>query len=231
MNKAIESTVTVAHNEWRYVADVKLELEADLPLVPCFLGEFNQCILNLIVNAAHAIGDVVQQKPGTKGLITIRTRRDNDHVEVRVTDTGTGIPEGARSKIFEPFFTTKEVGKGTGQGLSIIYANMVKNHGGTVTFETEIAKGTSFILRLPMVAERVCIAVTDKRNGIQPENRALIFAPGFTIKKEGQGFGLHSGALAAKGTDGSLNVHGDGSRQGATSTLKLPCTSNRDSNE
>jgi signal transduction histidine kinase len=151
LNKAIESTVTVAHNEWKYVADLKMELEPDLPLVPCFLGEFNQCILNLVVNAAHAIADVINGQPGTKGLITLRTRRDNDHVEVRVTDTGTGIPEAARGKIFEPFFTTKEVGKGTGQGLSIIYSNIVKKHGGTVSFETECGKGTSFILRLPMI--------------------------------------------------------------------------------
>ena len=152
LNKAIEGTVTVARHEWNYVADVKLELELNLPLVPCFLGEFNQCILNLVVNAAHAIGDAIKQQSGTKGLITVLTRRDADHVEVRVTDTGTGIPEAARSKIFEPFFTTKEVGKGTGQGLSIIYASIVKKHGGTVRFETETGKGTSFILRLPMIA-------------------------------------------------------------------------------
>jgi PAS domain S-box-containing protein len=150
LNKAIDSTVTVAHNEWKYVADIKLELEPDLPLIPCFLGEFNQCILNLIVNAAHAIGDVVKDKPGTKGLITVRTRRDGDHFEVRVADTGTGIPESARPHIFEPFFTTKEVGKGTGQGLSIIYGSIVKRHGGTVTFETEIGRGTTFIVRLPL---------------------------------------------------------------------------------
>jgi signal transduction histidine kinase len=106
----------------------------------------------LVVNAAHAIGDAIKQQSGTKGLITVLTRRDADHVEVRVTDTGTGIPEAARSKIFEPFFTTKEVGKGTGQGLSIIYASIVKKHGGTVRFETETGKGTSFILRLPMIA-------------------------------------------------------------------------------
>jgi signal transduction histidine kinase len=151
LNRAIESTVTVAHNEWKYVADLKTDLAADLPLVPCFLGEFNQCILNLIVNAAHAIGDVVGKNPGTKGLITVQTRRDGDHVEVRVSDTGTGIPEAARPKIFEPFFTTKDVGKGTGQGLSIIYGSIVKRHGGTVTFETETGRGTTFIIRLPII--------------------------------------------------------------------------------
>ena len=150
LNKAIESTATVARNEWKYVADLKLELEPELPLVPCFLGEFNQCVLNLIVNAAHAIGDVVKKNPGTKGLITVQTRRDGDHVEVRVTDTGTGIPESVRPKIFEPFFTTKDVGQGTGQGLTVVYANVVKKHGGTVTFETELGRGTTFIIRLPL---------------------------------------------------------------------------------
>jgi signal transduction histidine kinase len=150
LNKAIESTTTVARNEWKYVADLKLELEPELPPVPCFLGEFNQCILNLIVNAAHAIGDVVKKNPGTKGLITVQTRRDGEHVAVRVTDTGTGIPEAVRSKIFEPFFTTKDVGKGTGQGLAMVYGCLVNRHGGTVTFETETGRGTTFILRLPV---------------------------------------------------------------------------------
>jgi PAS domain S-box-containing protein len=150
VNRAIESTVTVARNEWKYVADLNLELQSDLPPVPCFIGEFNQTILNLVVNAAHAIGDVVNATPGTKGCITIRTRRDGDQVEVRVTDTGTGIAEANRPKIFAPFFTTKDVGKGTGQGLSIVYGSIVKRHGGSVKFETEVGKGTTFIIRLPI---------------------------------------------------------------------------------
>jgi PAS domain S-box-containing protein len=150
LNKAIESTVTVARNEWKYVADLQLELAQDLPPVPCFLGEFNQCILNLIVNAAHTIADVVKNRSGTKGVITVQTRRDGDQVEVRVKDTGTGIPETARPRIFEPFFTTKEVGKGTGQGLTMVYAIIVKQHGGSVRFETETGLGTTFFLRLPL---------------------------------------------------------------------------------
>jgi PAS domain S-box-containing protein len=151
LNRAIESTVTVAHNEWKYFADVKLDLAPELPPVPCFVGEFNQCILNLVVNAAHAIGDVVKQQPGAKGLITVQTRSLGDCVEVRVADTGPGIPEALRSKIFEPFFTTKDVGKGTGQGLSIIYGSIVRRHGGTVTFETETGRGTTFIIQLPLI--------------------------------------------------------------------------------
>jgi two-component system NtrC family sensor kinase len=150
LNKAVESTATVARNEWKYVADLNLDLAADLPFVPCFLGEFNQSVLNLIVNAAHAIGDAVKDNPGTKGLITVSTRHDGDFVEVRVADTGTGIPEAHRAHIFEPFFTTKDVGRGTGQGLALVYNTVVKRHGGTARFETETGKGTTFILRLPV---------------------------------------------------------------------------------
>jgi signal transduction histidine kinase len=169
LNRAIESTVTVARNEWKYVAEVKLELEPNLPLVSCFLGEFNQCILNLIVNAAHAIGDVVKANPSTKGLIIVQTRHDGgEHVEVRVTDTGTGIPEAVRPKIFEPFFTTKDVGKGTGQGLALIYGTITKRHGGTVTFETETGKGTTFILRLPIQPDAGTEAVPPQPLGIAP---------------------------------------------------------------
>ncbi|HEV2454775.1 MAG TPA: PAS domain S-box protein [Verrucomicrobiae bacterium] len=150
LNQAIETTVTVARNEWKYVADLKLDLDPSLPPVPCYLGEINQCILNLIVNSAHAIADVVKQNPGAKGLITVQTRRDGEFVEIRVGDTGTGISESARPHIFEPFFTTKDVGKGTGQGLSIVYGTIVKRHGGSANFETEAGKGTTFILRLPV---------------------------------------------------------------------------------
>jgi PAS domain S-box-containing protein len=153
LNKAIETTVTVARNEWKYVADLDLQLSPDLPLVPCFVGEFNQSILNLVVNAAHAIGDVVSESPGSKGKITVRTTRDADHVEVRVEDTGSGIPEAVRHRIFEPFFTTKAVGKGTGQGLAIVYATIVKKHGGSVTFESCVGEGTTFIVRLPFGAQ------------------------------------------------------------------------------
>jgi len=152
LNKAIQSTVTIARNEWKYVADLELDLDRELPLVPCFIGEFNQAILNLVVNASHAIGDVIRTNPGSKGKIKVSTRTDGDHVEVQVSDTGTGIPEEHRLRIFEPFFTTKDVGKGTGQGLAVVYGSIVKRHGGSVTFETEPGKGTTFILRLPLKA-------------------------------------------------------------------------------
>ncbi|HUP78060.1 MAG TPA: PAS domain S-box protein, partial [Pirellula sp.] len=116
LNKSIESTLTVARNEWKYVAEMATNFDANLPPVPCLPGEISQVILNLIVNAAHAIAEVVGDGAKGKGTITIGTRQMGDCVEIRIGDTGAGIPEKIRSRIFEPFFTTKEIGKGTGQG-------------------------------------------------------------------------------------------------------------------
>ncbi|HEY3913918.1 MAG TPA: ATP-binding protein [Verrucomicrobiae bacterium] len=148
LNKAIESTLIVARNEVKYVADVETGL-GDLPPVTCHLGDLNQVFLNLFVNAAHAIADVVKGT-GEKGRITVRTWLEGDGVVVSVADTGTGIPERVRGKVFDPFFTTKEVGKGTGQGLALARAIVVEKHGGTLSFETEMGKGTTFFIRLPM---------------------------------------------------------------------------------
>ena len=154
INQAVETTITVARNEWKYVAELKLDLDPNLPLVPVVVGEFNQAILNLIVNAAQSISDVQGTHPLEKGAISVSTRREGEFVEIRVGDTGTGIPEAIRSRIFEPFFTTKDVGKGTGQGLSMVYGSIVRMHGGTVTLETEAGKGTTFISRIPQAPGR-----------------------------------------------------------------------------
>lgn len=118
LNQAIRSTLVVAHNEYKYIAELSTEF-GELPPVPCYLGEINQVVLNLVVNASHAISDVVKDS-GSFGKLMVRTRLDGDGVEISVGDSGTGIPEAARDKIFDPFFTTKEVGKGTGQGQSRI---------------------------------------------------------------------------------------------------------------
>jgi signal transduction histidine kinase len=107
-------------------------------------------ILNLIVNSAHAIKDAVGEGNGTKGKITVSTCLKGDVIEIRVSDTGAGIPEEIRSRIFEPFFTTKEVGKGSGQGLALAHTVIVKKHGGKVWFESEPGKGTTFFLQLPL---------------------------------------------------------------------------------
>jgi signal transduction histidine kinase len=150
LNAAIESTVTVARNEWKYVAEMVLDLDPALPRVPCMLGDFNQVILNIVVNAAHAIADIVGDGSRRKGTITLTTRQNDGHVEVRIDDTGTGIPEEYRDRIFDDFFTTKAVGKGTGQGLAIARRVIVEKHHGTLTFETEMGKGTTFVIRLPI---------------------------------------------------------------------------------
>jgi two-component system NtrC family sensor kinase len=117
LNQALQTTLAIAKNEYKYVADVTTDF-GDLPVVPCHVGDLNQVFLNLIVNAAHAIGDVVRQS-GSKGTIRIKTSLEGQVVRIDIADTGAGIPEAIRGRIFEPFFTTKEVGKGTGQGLAI----------------------------------------------------------------------------------------------------------------
>jgi len=150
INQAIENTVTVARNEWKYVADLEKDFDETLPPVPCFPGELNQVILNMIVNAAHAIGDVVGDASNGKGTITIRTRRNGERAEVLIEDTGSGIPPEIRTKIFDPFFTTKEVGRGSGQGLNIAHSVIVEKHGGTIEMESEVGKGTRFTIRLPL---------------------------------------------------------------------------------
>jgi PAS domain S-box-containing protein len=149
LNRAIASTITVARNEWKYVADLETDFDPSLPSVSCHPGEFNQVILNLIVNAAHAIGDVAHQGGPQRGTIRVETRRSAEWAEIRIEDTGTGIAEKFRSRIFDPFFTTKEIGKGTGQGLAIARSVVVDKHGGSIHFETEEGKGTTFIIRLP----------------------------------------------------------------------------------
>jgi signal transduction histidine kinase len=144
----LQTTLAIAKNEYKYVADVTTEF-GDLPPVSCHAGDLNQVFLNLIVNAAHAIGDVVGQS-GTKGTIRISTLTEGDMVRIDIADTGSGIPESIRRRIFDPFFTTKEVGKGTGQGLPIARDIVVAKHRGSLTFETEVGKGTTFTIRLPI---------------------------------------------------------------------------------
>jgi len=147
INHAIATTLTVANNQTKYVADVETDFDTSLPQISCFPGEFNQAILNLLVNAAHAIEAT---ESDDRGQITVTTRNLGDQVEIRVGDTGTGIPIAIRKKIFDPFFTTKEPGKGTGQGLAICHTIITKKHSGTINVESEPGEGTTFIICLPM---------------------------------------------------------------------------------
>ena len=150
INKMIESTITISRNEWKYVSEMETNFDQSLGAVPCFPDEFNQVILNLITNAAHAINIVVGDGSQGKGTITISTRDEGNSAMITVSDTGTGIPDSIKNKVFDHFFTTKEVGKGTGQGLSISRTIIVEKHGGTMSLESEEGKGTTFIIRLPL---------------------------------------------------------------------------------
>jgi signal transduction histidine kinase/HAMP domain-containing protein len=151
INRAIESTLVIASNEYKYIADVETNL-ASLPSVLCHAGEVNQAVLNIIVNAAHAITDVVGDS-GKRGKIVVATRQDGETVVISIGDSGGGIPEHIRARIFDPFFTTKVVGKGTGQGLAIARSVIVDKHGGELTVETEVGVGTTFHLRLPVAGK------------------------------------------------------------------------------
>lgn len=152
LNSAVESTINVSRNEWKYVADVISSLDPEMPLVPCMIADLNQVILNLIVNAAHAIAQT-REECGTqeKGTITVTTKKDGDWARIIVEDTGGGIPESIRQRIFEPFFTTKAVGKGTGQGLAMARSIVTNTHGGTIDFESEEGKGTRFTVSIPLL--------------------------------------------------------------------------------
>jgi signal transduction histidine kinase len=147
LNEALASTLVVARNQLKYVAEVETDF-GELPAVECHLGDLNQVFLNLLVNAAHSIAEVVNGT-GRKGLIRVQTRCDGEWVRIAISDTGTGIPEQIRDKIFDPFFTTKEVGRGTGQGIAISRSIVVDRHGGMLTFESEVGRGTTFSIALP----------------------------------------------------------------------------------
>ncbi|MEV6493170.1 ATP-binding protein, partial [Actinoplanes sp. NPDC051633] len=147
LSELIENTLVVAAGETRYVADLETEL-ADLPLVRCHAGDINQTLLNLVVNAAHAIDSAGRGR----GTIRVTTRRDGDEVVIEVADTGNGVPPEIADKLFDPFFTTKEVGRGTGQGLSLARSLVVDRHHGAIGFRSEVGVGSVFTVRLPLDA-------------------------------------------------------------------------------
>jgi signal transduction histidine kinase len=146
LNEAVASTLIVAASEYRLVADLETEL-GDIPLVTCHLGEINQVVLDLVINAAQAIAAVVKGT-GQRGTIKVRTRKREAGVEIAISDTGCGIPAELRDSVFDPFFTTKDVGHGN--GLAMARAAIVDKHHGTLVFETEVGAGTTFFLTLPV---------------------------------------------------------------------------------
>jgi PAS domain S-box-containing protein len=138
LNRAIANTLVIAGNEFKYVADLETVF-GELPPINCYVNDVNQVVLNLIVNAAHAVSDAVTGTAG-RGIIAIETRLDGDDVIISIRDTGTGIPEAVRARIFDPFFTTKEVGRGTGQGLALAWRIVKEKHGGDITSTRKWAK-------------------------------------------------------------------------------------------
>nr|WP_279593575.1 GAF domain-containing protein [Pseudodesulfovibrio sp. S3-i] len=150
INEALQTTVTISKNEWKYHTSVAYHLAEDIPLVPCLLNDLNQVFLNIIMNASQAIAEVFEETK-EHGTIDIRTWHDDHWVCIEISDTGTGIPESVLPRVFDPFFTTKEVGLGTGQGLALCYSIVVDKHHGTIDFTSEVGVGTTCTIRLPLL--------------------------------------------------------------------------------
>jgi len=155
INKCVQTTVTISRNEWKYCADLETDLDPDLPLVFCRIDELNQVLLNMIVNAAHTIQEKLKESDKEKGKITIKTSLNNEKVFIAITDTGCGISDNIVNRIFDPFFTTKDVGKGTGQGLSLAYNIIVNHHHGAIQVSTEENIGTTFTIELPLAKTEI----------------------------------------------------------------------------
>ena len=150
INEAIKTVLNISQYEWKNVANVEMELDPDLPLVPCYINDFNQAILNIIVNASHAIEDSLESETSQKGIINIMTKKNNKWAKIRITDSGNGIPDAIRNKIYDHFFITKELGKGAGQGLALVHAMIINKHHGKILLESEMGQGTTFTICLPL---------------------------------------------------------------------------------
>jgi two-component system, NtrC family, sensor kinase len=152
LHELIECVTVVARSEWRYVAEIDLDFDWNLPPVPLIRNELGQVMLNLIVNAAQAIAAALPQASSHKGRIVIATKLADNQVRVLVSDNGGGIPEAARGRVFEPGFSTKPTGTAAGQGLAHARAIVEGKHGGTIDFETTAGGGTTFVVCLPLSA-------------------------------------------------------------------------------
>jgi PAS domain S-box-containing protein len=161
LNESVRTTISVCRNEWKYVAEVVTELDPELPPVPCVRSEFSHVVLNLIINAAHAIEDRLGRNTDPKGTITVTTRKEDDSAVIEVADNGAGIPDEIRERVFDPFFTTKEVGRGSGQGLAIT-RSVVLRHQGTITVASEEGVGTTFTVRIPLSLESDLMRAEEK---------------------------------------------------------------------
>jgi signal transduction histidine kinase len=148
INQLLKSTLVMVQSKIKKSADIKLELSDTLPLIPCYAGELNQVFMNILINAVDAIMDTRRW-----GLIKISTNVEGKEVVITISDTGCGISLKCRDQIFNPFFTTKEVGKGTGQGLSLAHNIIIEKHKGKLEFNSQEGKGTTFYIRLPIKGE------------------------------------------------------------------------------
>jgi PAS domain S-box-containing protein len=147
LHEVLETALTVSHNEWKLVASIEKRYAPELPAVRGVQTDLIQVVLNLVVNACHAIADAKREE----GVIVVSTSASGDRVELRISDNGAGMSDEVRARIFEPFFTTKDVGRGTGQGLAIVYDIVVAKHGGTIDVESELGVGSTFVVGLPRV--------------------------------------------------------------------------------
>jgi two-component system NtrC family sensor kinase len=150
LNEALDATLTIAQNQIKHIADVQTDFQPNLPRLECHADEMNQVFLNLIVNATHAIREAPKKQARDRGKLIIRTRQIGKDVQIEIQDNGTGIPLAVQARVFDPFFTTKEVGEGTGQGLAICHDIVVQKHRGNIWFDTELDKGTTFFVRIPL---------------------------------------------------------------------------------
>lgn len=146
VNNAISDVILIAQNEYKYAATITTDLSEDLPEIPCIRSEINQVILNMIVNAAHAISEIHDEP----GKILISTEYDEEYVSIIISDNGAGMNEKTKERIFDPFFTTKGIGKGSGQGLAITYSIIIEHHEGTIEVDSLVGEGTTFTIRLPL---------------------------------------------------------------------------------
>jgi two-component system NtrC family sensor kinase len=155
LNEALDATLTIVQNQIKHIADVQTDYQFNLPRLECYADEMNQVFLNLIVNATHAIREASMKQGRERGKLTIRTRQIDNDVQIEIQDNGTGIPLAACARIFDPFFTTKQVGEGTGQGLTVCHDIVVRKHYGNIWFDTELDRGTTFFIRVPIQFDAV----------------------------------------------------------------------------
>ncbi len=150
LNEALDATLIIVQNQIKHIADLQTDYQRNLPRVECYADEMNQVFLNLIVNATHAIREASKKQARQRGNLTIRTRQIDNDVQIEIQDNGTGIPLSACARVFDPFFTTKPSGEGTGQGLTICHSIVVQKHHGNIWFDTELDRGTTFFIRIPI---------------------------------------------------------------------------------